>query len=100
MNSLGWPPLQERRAKHKVTMLYKTIHNHIQTPRLDLKPLTAPRRRLNFFVPRSRIDTHLHSFFPSTIRLWNSLPDPIKSASSLANFKSSIERHTICASYN
>ena len=31
--------------------------------------------RLNFPVPHSNVDSHLHSFFPNTIRLWNALPE-------------------------
>ena len=99
MKDLGWPPLQERRARLKVTMFDKTINNLIHTPQTDLKPLMAPRRKLNYFIPRSNIDCHLHSFFPSSIRLWNSLPNTIKAANSLAVFKSFVERHTISTSY-
>ena len=49
---------------------------------ISLKPL-------NYFVPRSSADSHIHSFYPSTIRLWNSLPNSIKSTNSISSFKSS-----------
>ena len=99
MNTLGWPPLQERRAKLKLTMFYKIINDHICVSKDDLLLLSAPRRPFNFYVPRSKIDIHLHSFFPSTIRLWNSLPNSIHSCNSLSTFKSSVEKITILKSY-
>ena len=99
MNALGWPPLQERRAKIKLQTLYKIRTNIIHAPLEDLIPLNTPRRPLNYFVPQSSVDAHLHSFFPSSIRLWNSLPESIKASDSLTTFKQSISNVTICSSY-
>ena len=42
-------------------------------------------------VPQSRTDTHLHSFFPSAIRLWNQLPSEAPSAETPAAFKNILE---------
>ena len=77
MKSLGWQPLQERRAKLKVTMLFKIKEDLIASK-----------------------DCHLFSFFPSAIRLWNTIPDSVKAADSLSGFKSAIENYTISSSYN
>ena len=99
MTTLGWPPLQERRAQIKLQTFYKIKNNIIHVPLDDLSPLHTPRRPFNYFVPRSTVDAHLHSFFPSSIRLWNSLPEPIKSSDSVNTFKSSISNVNICSSY-
>ena len=71
-------PLQARRKYSKVTMMYRIIN--------DLVDITAPRGLLapagrstrghdaKLLVPFARTDVYKHSFFPSAIRLWNSLP--------------------------
>ena len=100
MKSLGWQPLQERRAKLKVTMLFKIKEDLIEINKEDLIPSFSPRHPLNFFYPQSSKDCHLFSFFPSAIRLWNTIPDSIKAADSLSGFKSAIENYTISSSYN
>ena len=84
MNSLGWYPLQERRAKLKLTFFYKIINNLSISNKLDLIPTNSPRRLFFFRVPQSCRDLDLHSFFPSTISLWNYLTLTIKNSSSLS----------------
>ena len=88
MMSLGWSPLSERRAKIKLTMFHKIKNNQIHIPRDDLSP--NRRKPLNYYIPHSTVDSHLYSFFPSSIRLWNSLPDSIKSSVSPTSFKNSL----------
>ena len=99
MESLQWCPLQERRSKNKLYMFYKIKNNLVHVPTDDLVPSVSSRHPNNFSVPRSRVDAHLSSFFPDTIRLWNSLPEPPKSATSLEEFKSLISDITIKSSY-
>ena len=99
MNALGWPPLQERRAKNKLFIFFKIRNNLVHAPHDDLVPLLTARRPLNYYVPRSRVDAHLHSFFPSSIRLWNSLPESVKSSDSLTTFKSAVSTITVRSSY-
>ena len=95
MKALGWAPLSERRAKNKLILFYKTLNNQIHVPTEDLIHSKNPRRPFNFFVPQSSVDCHLYSFFPDTIRLWNSLPDDVKASDSITAFKSSVEKITI-----
>ena len=87
---LNWTSLQERRAKSKVTMIYKANNQmcHIPTEELTINTNRRTRRAsTNFDIPRSRTNLHLYSFHPSAIRLWNRLPENIKSVNSLATFK-------------
>ena len=93
MTSLGWIPLFERRAKIKLTMLHKILNNEIHIPSDDLIP--NKRKPLNFCVPHSKVDSHLHSFFPSSIRMWNSLSDSLKVTTSINAFKSSLDTITL-----
>ena len=92
MDNLGWPPLIERRSRNKVSMLYKIRTDQICIPSEDLK--FNARRQDSYSIPYSSVDAHKHSFFPSTIRLWNSLPSKSKSSPSLTSFKASLENIT------
>ena len=67
METLGWPPLIDRRTRLKISMLYKTTNNLICVPSKDLVP--NPRKPGTFRVPSSSVNSHFGSFFPSTIRL-------------------------------
>ena len=94
MDILGWVPLQERRARNKVSILYKARNNLIDIPTEDLIPSNLRTRGKfnNYHVPSSSVDSHLYSFYPNTIRLWNSLPVDTKSAGSYTTFKTKITK--------
>jgi len=70
----------------KVTMLYKIIHNLASHYPI---PSTSHTRHHNFTyqLSYSRINSHLYSFFSSTIRLWNKLDYESVNKSSLQQFK-------------
>ena len=91
--ALGWCSLRERRLRSKVSLLFKIQTDLIHIPGDDLIP--NPRKPDKFLIPSSSVDAHLHSFFPSTVRLWNSLPPSCKSKPSLDSFKASLEGITI-----
>ena len=99
MRALGWPPLSERRAKNKLIMLHKIRSNQIFIPSDDLKLVGSVRDPLNYRRFHSRVDSHLNSFFPSTIRLWNSLPSLIKTSNTMTGFKRSLDAFTIRSTY-
>ena len=96
MENLGWVTLQERRARSKLNTLFKAKHGLIDIPTEDLKNSQRLTRRSsqNYFLPSSSVDGHKYSFFPSTIRLWNSLPSNIKCTNSVTAFKSSLNNIT------
>ena len=87
---LGWSPLQERRARLKVTMLFKIKNDLIEISKDNLSTTTNARRKHNFQVPYSKLEIHKNSFYPSAIRLWNNLPNHIKEISDLLEFKNQI----------
>ena len=103
MNKLGWIPLEEQRAKHKITTFYKAMHNEIKIPIEGFKMKNTYRCTrtgcLTYNIPTSRIDCHLHSFFPSTIRLWNNLPSDIKLSNNSEVFKRKLHDTTLKVSY-
>ena len=95
MKHLGWSSLSVRRNKNKLIMLFKIHSSLVHIPTDDL--LQNRRKPLDFFVPFSSVDSHLYSFFPSTIRLWNSLPTSIKSSKTVSAFKASLDS---CTTFN
>ena len=80
MSELNWPPLTERMARIKLTILFQAKSGAIEIPMDDLIPANQNTKivtRTNthrLLIPDSRVDTHLYSFYPNTIRLWNQLP--------------------------
>ena len=105
MSALNWPPLTERRARIKLTILFQAKSGAIEIPMDDLIPANQNTKivtRTNthrLLIPDSRVDTHLYSFYPNTIRLWNHLPQQVKSCDSITGFKNALEKHTLRATY-
>merc|ERR1711923_242352 len=102
LNLLDWPLLETRRATAKLQILHKAIKaQSLEIPTTDLAWKIPPRstrsnmNRLNFQVPRSNVDSHLHSFFPNTIRLWNALPEQTQAIQSYDSFKQTLKNTNI-----
>ncbi|CAH1245543.1 Hypp7506 [Branchiostoma lanceolatum] len=96
LDQLQWVPLQDRRRSIRLTMLYKIKHG-LACVRCDaLKPLTDSNRRRRRVHSQqyqhfnSRTDYRLYSFFPRTVRDWNTLPEATVQSSSLATFVSKV----------
>ena len=71
---------------------YKLVNGHFEFPNspLSLRSLNYPNRdgRSNLYVqPHASSNAFHHSFFPSTISLWNSLPLSIATAPTFNSFK-------------
>ena len=45
---------------------------------------------MRFTQPFTRIDSYLYSFFPSSIKLWNALPNYIIDSTNIEQFKQRI----------
>ena len=66
-----WNTLQQRRMQSKTVMLYRVIHQLVSVP---VKPLLIPTRasrghNMRYAIPRSLVNAHLYSFFPSAVQL-------------------------------
>ena len=78
--------LQSRRTSDRVSMMYKIINGLVDVnPAALLEPSNRSSRghQAKLQIPHSQTDTYLHSFFPSSIRLWNSGPVDTSSTTSL-----------------
>jgi len=91
--TLGWPTLQQRRADSRCILMYRIIHGQVDIPSSTyLHPSTATfhQHGQHYLLPYCRTDVHRCSFFPAGIRLWNQLPQPIASSTTLDGFKAGL----------
>jgi hypothetical protein len=94
LSILNWPTLASRRRNARLTMLYKMINGHVATDHLQFAtPVARPNRAApwyGFHLPYSRTVYHQQSYFPRTIKDWNSLPPDVALAPSLEAFKAQL----------
>ena len=98
LHELAWQPLSTRRTNHKLIQLYKIINGIYPQYLLDL---ISPRQndlynlrnqhRFNTNIRRTEISNK--SFFPSSLRLWNSQPFAITSSVSVLQLKSKLDKN-------
>ena len=95
----GWKTLAERRKTKKLTLMYKIVNNDAPSYLTDLLPSRVDvmsnynlRNSQNFEIPFARLCSFESSFFPSTLRLWNSTEESIRNAPTLSAFKSNIKK--------
>jgi hypothetical protein len=93
LQHLCWPTLQQRRNLASVTMLYKLQHQLVS---ISNSHYLVPSRDHKFIQPFSPTNYHLCSFFPRTIRLWNSLPNQGANSPDLDVFKSGAQSFLYC----
>jgi len=89
---LQWPTLNDRREKLKIIMLYKIMQQLVEIPRTNLIPALdyycTRGYNTKYIQPFARTDTYYYSFFPSTIRTWNSLQEDFCNIRNLQTLKS------------
>ena len=95
-NQLGWQTLQQRRMQSRLVLLYKATHNLVALPLHHyITKHTIPTRGhpLRYNTLTCRTNTFSSSFFPRTIKEWNTLPNHIVSQQTVNGFKSELARH-------
>ena len=76
LNHLSWPTLEQRRKYIKLVMFFKIIHGLVDISfTLTLSPFNLITRghHSRYILPSIRTETYLHSYLPSTLKLWNGL---------------------------
>ena len=92
LDHLQWQTLRERRIRSKLLMMHKITHNHVA---IDKTKHLSPRqnrssRNFNILAYRQITSTsnyHKHSFFASTIPLWNKLPNMVVTTTDPDSFR-------------
>ena len=94
LQQLQWPTLEERRKKARLSLLYKANNNLIALqvpPYYQTRPTqTRLHHQSSFIHPFTRTSSYMNSFFPRTIKEWNTLPPTTVASNSLTIFQSSI----------
>ena len=96
----GWETLAARRNKQKLVLMFKIVNKFAPDYLHDLLPATVQNRtRYNFrshskfTIFRTRTDLFGNSFFPSVVKMWNSLPIETRKSESLQEFKSKLNKN-------
>ena len=94
----GIPELSDRRKILGLMYLYKAANGLMTVPDGIVVPrLCAHNTRLSsqvtFVQPFARTNTYHHSFFPSIISLWNSLPKSVVTVPSVMSFKHNLSSY-------
>ena len=94
LDQLQWPLDKQRRCFSKLIMFYKILHGLVDI-NLVLTPLATFTHGHNdrFTIPFARTDTCLIFFLPSTIKLWNSLPNYLTNFEDISQFKDELFLH-------
>ena len=98
LNTLNWPTLQSRRINLRAIMFYKIVNNPIGIPADSFLFHNSSSTRHHhhcYSVPYSRINAHLFSFFPLTVRIWNHLNFHTACSLSLKIFKDRILKENL-----
>ena len=77
LDTLQWPPLQERRRARRLTHLYKVVNNLSPVKNPDYVLPSSGRTRTHdiaFVQLRTNYEQYRHSFLPNTTREWNGIP--------------------------
>ena len=94
LHQLEWEPLQHRRARNRVIMLYKITNYLVEVPVHHLIHYTTNRTRgssaNNIRQISTRIDVYKFSFLPATIKMWNSIPPAARASTSLDSFRNAM----------
>jgi len=94
IHSLEWDTLKDRRSVNRLTIFYQIVNNEIAIPK-DGNPFLKPGIRGKYKQLEHKCAGFRESFYPRTIRQWNSLPTTVKESPSLEVFKSRL-RTTCC----
>ena len=94
LSELAWESLKTRREMHKLFYIFKIIKHTSPAYLVELLPDTVHVRtgRLlrsgeNLTLLASRTEKFKQSFFPSSVKLWNSLQIDVRNSTSLNIFK-------------
>ena len=90
LSRLEWRTLEERRRRARLTLLFKIKNNLVG---IDANQYLTPADpwtrggKSNFKHISAKLEQRQNSFFPRTIRDWNSLPSNIREETKLDSFK-------------
>uniref|UniRef100_A0A7N8X145 Reverse transcriptase domain-containing protein n=1 Tax=Mastacembelus armatus TaxID=205130 RepID=A0A7N8X145_9TELE len=106
LRSLHWLPVTQRIDFKTALLVYKSLHGSAPRYISDMLMPYEPSRTLRtsgtglLLVPRVRTKQGEAAFQLYAAKTWNSLPDDVRQASSLAMFKSKLKTFLFSVAYN
>ena len=97
VNNLGWDPLELRRLRARLTMLFKIQQNLVAVPMpsvISVPVRSTPRHPHDFQHMYTSTNSCKYSFFIHTVHQWNLLPPSIASMASLSSFKAAMDSYS------
>ena len=98
LDHLKWRDLAHRRTEARLVMFYKISYHLVAITKTDrfIQPLRQSRNThtLSYQIPSCRTQIRQQSFFPRTIKIWNSLPPSIVMSDSIESFKVAVSNYT------
>ena len=97
VNNLGWDPLELRRLRARLTMLFKIQQNLVAVPMpsvISVPVRSTPRHPHDFQHMYTSTNSYKYSFFIHTVHQWNLLPPSISSMTSLSSFKAAMDSYS------
>ena len=97
LQDLNWPTLQQRRFWTDVTTIYTEVVNSLIAIPTSYHPVLATVRSTRnshshkFIQYHARLNVYQFSYFPRAVVYWNCIPETCVLATSLDEFKSSIQ---------
>ena len=97
LQNLNWPHC---RNQLKAITMFKIMHQLIDIP-TDTILIPAPSSyslrgySMKLLQPNTRVNSYLNSLFPSSIKIWNNLPNDLITCSSLDQFKARLVEHQL-----
>ena len=95
LKTLSWEPLAERRAKARITMMYRIVHGLVDILASD-HTIQAPASRRNgnaqFHVPYARTLAYQRGIFSDSTHLWNAIPNEATEAETIDTFKEQLSQ--------
>ena len=92
LRELAWEPLAKRRYNHKILQIFKIINGIY--PNYLLEPISPIqndvynfRNKHRFNIRTRRTEISNNSFYPSTLRIWYSLPQSLKNSERVSQLR-------------
>ena len=100
---LGWSSLLEMRKQQKAIMVYKIVNGLAPSYMADMfssqygsQVYNLRNSTLNFEIPNARTELYRNSSAYTGVKIWNELPEDLKTEPSLNAFKNKIKTINFC----
>ena len=106
LRALHWLPIQQRVSFKIGSFVYRSLHGTAPAYLSDLVTPYTPSRSLRssdldlLAVPRSNTTLGSRGFRSAGPRIWNSLPQNIRTIDTYSRFRSHLKTHLFCSVFN